>query len=88
LQPWRYARQRCGRSIRLIEFEVLLDDSRRYVERAIAAGTDAQLDVWMGMPHGFAGSIGSLKASALALDAIGMFLTEKLQAGASPHTAR
>ena len=32
-------------------------------------------------PHGFAGSIGKLKASAQALDAIGMFLTEKLQAG-------
>src|SRR5882672_989542 len=29
--------------------EVLLDDSRRYVERAIAAGVDARLDVWMGM---------------------------------------
>src|SRR5207302_8559389 len=33
--------------------EVLLDDSRRYVERAVAAGVDATLDVWMGMPHGF-----------------------------------
>src|SRR4029077_10533348 len=33
--------------------EVLLDDSRRYVERAIAAGVDARLDVWTGMPHGF-----------------------------------
>jgi acetyl esterase/lipase len=26
--------------------EVLLDDSRRYVERAVAAGVDARLDVW------------------------------------------
>lgn len=68
--------------------EVLLDDSRRYVERAVAAGTDAQLDVWMGMPHGFAGSIGSLKASTQALDVIGKFLAEKLLAGAGPHTAR
>ncbi|MFL9995455.1 alpha/beta hydrolase [Paraburkholderia sediminicola] len=68
--------------------EVLLDDSRRYVERAVAAGTDARLDVWMGMPHGFAGSIGSLKASTQAVDAIGNFLSEKLQAGAGPHTAR
>jgi len=68
--------------------EVLLDDSRSYVERAIAAGTDARLDVWLGMPHGFAGSIGRLKASAQALDAIGMFLTEKLLAGADPHPAR
>jgi monoterpene epsilon-lactone hydrolase len=62
---------------------VLLDDSRQYVERAIVAGVDARLDVWLGMPDGFAGSIGKLKASAQALDAIGMFLTEKLQADRS-----
>jgi len=29
-----------------------LDDSRRYAERAIAAGVDATLDIWMGMPPG------------------------------------
>jgi monoterpene epsilon-lactone hydrolase len=58
--------------------EVLLDDSRRYVERAVAAGVDARLDVWTGMPHGFPASIGMLKASAVALDAIGSFLTERL----------
>jgi epsilon-lactone hydrolase len=60
--------------------EVLLDDSRRYVERAVAAGVDARLDVWTGMPHGFAAIIGTIKASAQALDAIGLFLTERLQA--------
>ena len=59
--------------------EVLLDDSRRYVERAVAGGVDARLDVWMGMPHGFVASIGKLKASAQALDAIGLFLKERLQ---------
>jgi epsilon-lactone hydrolase len=63
--------------------EVLLDDSRRYVERAIAAGVDARLDVWMGMPHGFVANIGMLKAAARALDAIGTFLTEKLRANTS-----
>ncbi|TKC86730.1 alpha/beta hydrolase [Trinickia terrae] len=63
--------------------EVLLDDSRRYVERAVAAGVDARLDVWMGMPHGFAGGIGRLKASSQALDAIGMFLAETLNSAAS-----
>jgi monoterpene epsilon-lactone hydrolase len=68
--------------------ELLLDDSRRYIERAVDAGADARLDVWMGMPHGFAGSIGSLKASAHALDDIGMFLREKLLGGARPHIAR
>jgi len=59
--------------------EVLLDDSLRYVERAVAAGVDARADVWIGMPHGFPGSIGRLKAAAQALDAIGAFLTEKLR---------
>ena len=63
--------------------EVLLDDSRRYVERAVAAGVDAQLEVWMGMPHGFVASIGMTKASTLALDAVGTFLTERLQTGRS-----
>jgi epsilon-lactone hydrolase len=64
--------------------EVLLDDSLRYVEHAAAAGVDAQLHLWMGMPHGFAGSIGKLKAAAQALDAIGAFLAERLQAQARP----
>ena len=61
--------------------EVLLDDSRRYIERAIAAGVDARLDVWMGMPHGFVAMIGAIKASAQALDAMGLFVAERLQAG-------
>jgi len=45
-------------SIHVGDDEVLLDDSRRYFERAVAAGVDARLDVWEGMPHGFAGSVG------------------------------
>jgi epsilon-lactone hydrolase len=71
--------------------EVLLDDSRRYVERAVAAGVDARLDVWLGMAHGFSVSIGALQTSARALDAIGKFLTEKLQGrstGTSRHSGR
>ena len=63
--------------------EVLLDDSRRYVERAVAGGIDARLDVWTGMPHVFVASIGRLKAAAQALDAIGAFLAERLKAHAS-----
>ena len=59
--------------------EVLLDDSIRYVEQAVAAGVDAIAEVWMGMPHGFPGSIGRLKAAAQALDAVGAFLAERLQ---------
>ena len=64
--------------------EVLLDDSLRFIERAVTAGVDARVEVWMGMPHGFPGSIGRLKAAAQALDAIGAFLTERLQAHVSP----
>jgi acetyl esterase/lipase len=58
--------------------EVLLDDSRRYVERAVAAGVDAKLDIWMGMPHGFVTNVGGFNAAALALKSSGAFLTERL----------
>jgi epsilon-lactone hydrolase len=59
--------------------EVLLDDSLRFVERAAVAGVDVAADVWTGMPHGFPGSIGKLKAAGQALDAIGAFLAASLQ---------
>jgi epsilon-lactone hydrolase len=59
--------------------EVLLDDSRRYVERAVAAGVDAKLDVWVGMPHGFVGSVGKLHAANQALRAVGAFLHDRLE---------
>jgi acetyl esterase/lipase len=58
--------------------EVLLDDSLRLVERAVAAGIDARLDVWQGMPHGFVSSIGQTQAAASALSAIGAFLYARL----------
>jgi monoterpene epsilon-lactone hydrolase len=59
--------------------EVLLDDSRRYVERTVAAGVDATLDVWMGTPHGFINGVGNLHAANQALRAIGTFLKERLE---------
>jgi acetyl esterase/lipase len=58
--------------------EVLLDDSRRYVERAVAAGVDAELDVWMGMAHGFVTGIGQFDAARQSLNSIGAFLTQRL----------
>jgi monoterpene epsilon-lactone hydrolase len=57
--------------------EVLLDDSVRLVERAVAAGVDARLDVWQGMVHGHLGSIGRLAASTETLQLIGEFLIER-----------
>lgn len=62
--------------------EVLLDDSVRFVDRALAAGVDAHLDVWEGMVHGFLGGVGRLSASTQALQQIGSFLSERL-AGAT-----
>jgi len=61
--------------------EVLLSDSQRFVERAIAAGVDARLDVWEGMPHGFVGGVGQMDAAAGALLAIGEFLSSRLASG-------
>lgn len=60
--------------------EVLLDDSLRYVERAVADGVNARADVWEGMAHGFLSGIGKLAASSQALDAISAFLAERLVA--------
>jgi monoterpene epsilon-lactone hydrolase len=62
--------------------EVLLDDSCRYVERAVAAGVDGRLDVWMGMPHGFVTNVEGFDAATQALKASGAFLAERL--GARP----
>jgi monoterpene epsilon-lactone hydrolase len=62
--------------------EVLLDDSVRFVEHAIASGVDARLDVWEGMVHGFLGGVGRLTASNKALQLIGEFLNDRF-AGAA-----
>lgn len=67
--------------------EVLLDDSLRFVERAVAAGIDARLDVWEGMPHGFVGGIGQTQAAASALSAIGEFLSSRLAPRSGKHLA-
>jgi acetyl esterase/lipase len=58
--------------------EVLLDDSRRYVERVRREGVDATAHIWEGMPHVFPANVGTLEAAERALEAIGAFLREKL----------
>ena len=58
--------------------EVLLDDSLTYVQRAVAAGVDAEVDVWAGMPHGFLGNVGQLEAADTALELLGAFLSKRL----------
>jgi acetyl esterase/lipase len=58
--------------------EVLLDDTRRYAERARAAGVEAVAHVWEGMTHVFPSSVGTLEAAEKALSLIATFLGEKL----------
>jgi monoterpene epsilon-lactone hydrolase len=58
--------------------ETLLDDSLRYVERAAAAGVDARVDIWEGLPHVFPSAVGQLEAADRAMGAIGSFLAERL----------
>ena len=58
--------------------ETLLDDSLRYVERAVAAGVDARVDIWEGLPHVFPSAVGQLEAADRAMNAIGSFLAERL----------
>lgn len=57
--------------------ETLLDDSVRYAGRATAAGVDARLDIWEGMPHGFLTSVKQLRAADDALAVAGTFLAER-----------
>jgi acetyl esterase/lipase len=58
--------------------EILLDDSRRYVQTARATNVDIALHLWEGMPHVFPSTIGTLSAATQALDVIGAFLRERL----------
>lgn len=67
--------------------EVLLDDSVRFVDRAVAAGVDAQLDIWEGMVHGFQGSVGLLNASTQAFQQIGSFLSQRIAESAEGRRA-
>lgn len=60
--------------------EMLRDDSLRFVERAVAAGVDANVDVWEGVVHGFTGNAGRLQAADEALRSAGSFLAERLAA--------
>ena len=62
------------------EDEVLLDDSRLYTDRARAAGNNVTLAVWGGMAHAFPFHVGKIAAAGQALDAIGSFLSEWIEA--------
>jgi acetyl esterase/lipase len=66
--------------------EVLLDDTRRYAERARAAGVEAVAHLWEGMTHVFPSSVGTLEAAEKALSLMAIFLDKRL--GARPEAVR
>jgi acetyl esterase/lipase len=68
--------------------EILLDDARRYVERARREGVDATAHVWEGMPHVFPASVGTLDAAERALETIAAFLKEKLGSHSEVETSQ
>ncbi|MBV9892629.1 MAG: alpha/beta hydrolase, partial [Chloroflexi bacterium] len=61
------------------EDELLLDDARRLVELARAAGVDATLEVWPGLWHIFAAQ-GTFPESRQAMQRLGDFLAHHLAA--------
>jgi acetyl esterase/lipase len=69
------------------EDELLLDDGRRLVERAHAAGVDATLEVWPGLWHIFA-TQGTFLESRQAMQRLGYFLCHRLAAIPAAHTRR
>lgn len=56
--------------------EILLDDSRRCVERARSAGVSAELEVWKDMPHGWQG-LPFVPESGRAIDHCADFVRER-----------
>jgi epsilon-lactone hydrolase len=53
--------------------ETMLDDSKRFVERAKEAKVDVQIEVWEDMFHGWHGSAHILKEAEEAIKSIGLF---------------
>jgi monoterpene epsilon-lactone hydrolase len=60
--------------------EVLLDDSLRYAEKAVAAGVDASVHIWEKMPHVFTSHMGTLDAAEQALSLMVTFVKDTLSA--------
>jgi acetyl esterase/lipase len=58
--------------------EVLLDDSQRLADRALAAGVDVSLEIWPEMIHGWQNFAAILPEAREAIDHIGRFVRSHL----------
>ena len=59
--------------------DILLDDSRRFAEKASAAGVDVTLDLWPGMIHVFQLFGADLPQARDAIVKLGAFLARNLE---------
>lgn len=59
-------------------WEVLLDDSMRFAERAKAAGVDVQIDVWDGMIHEWPFFAAIIPEGREAIDQMGVYIRRRL----------
>ncbi len=59
--------------------ETVLDDSIMFADKARAAGTEVELQVWDGMIHVFQMFAAELPEACQAIDSIAAFLSERLQ---------
>ena len=64
--------------------EILLDDARRVVARARAAGVEAHLRLWRSLPHVFHVFSDYLPAARTALQEISDFMQRHLRSGETP----
>lgn len=69
--------------IQVGQHEVLLDDARRFAEKAQAAGGEVQLEVWDGMWHVWHAWAPALPEASAAINRIGTFVRQNF--GLTPH---
>jgi epsilon-lactone hydrolase len=60
--------------VQVSDTEMLLDDGRRYVNKAVASGTDAVLQCWQNMPHVWQIFYTDLRQAVEAFDEIEAFI--------------
>ena len=69
------------------DHEILLDDSRRFAEKAAAAGVDMRLRVWEGMVHCFPLFAPAFPEATQAWEEVIAYICEQLQQQRSPVLA-
>ncbi len=65
--------------------ETMVDDSRLFAERAVAAGVSVDVTIYPGMWHVFHNASASVPEARQAIDAVGIWVKDLFRAGAAPR---